>query len=204
LDSPILIRPSNGPKKQRGIAPETRECADSGRSGVAYLRYGFVQSALNQNTHAKEGVSKMAATSWWNSLWQRDRPMDPDTLRKILQQSDREGETVDLHGANLAKANLSWANLTKADLSGADLTGADMSAVSLDEANLSNAKMRGAFLAGANLSGATLNDANLDRATLYEADLIEAKLEGAKLTMVDLRMANLLPGARFIEHYSAA
>ena len=90
-----------------------------------------------------------------------------------LDSEGKEGERVNLKGADLAGANLIGANLSGANLSGANLR----------DANLSGAELRGADLSGANLIRANLRGANLIRANLYGAYLSGANLLSAKFDL---------------------
>jgi uncharacterized protein YjbI with pentapeptide repeats len=129
-----------------------------------------------------------------------------DAHRRWLQSDHRDGEQVNLDGANLSEASLFRANLRDssligadlgdaslggADLSHASLIGADLSNASLVGADLSDASLYGANLSGADLGKADLTGADLDRAHLTRADLGEALLSEASLVGADLSDASL-------------
>ncbi len=90
----------------------------------------------------------------------------------------REGEKVDLTGAeligaDLVEANLRGATLRMAKLVGADLGRADLRGTDLRDADLTEADLHGASLAKANLFSARLNGANLSGADLRGVDLAD-------------------------------
>ena len=86
---------------------------------------------------------------------------------KIIESAGENGNSPDLHGANLSGeylrgANLSNADLSRADLSRADLSDADLSYAYLSLADLRRTDLRGADLHSANLGDADLSGANID------------------------------------------
>jgi uncharacterized protein YjbI with pentapeptide repeats len=154
--------------------------------------------------------------------------MKSPELEKILEDhslwvitSGKEGNRLDLSGANLSHANLSEAKMFCADLTRVELTGADMSQADLRRADLTGARLpRETDQAPCNPAGRTslekiLEDhslwvrtdgaegtrLDLSGADLTEADLSEAALSGAYLSEVDLTGANLF-GAIFVNAYA--
>lgn len=98
---------------------------------------------------------------------------------------------ADLMDANLADANLRDAHLSGANLANADLTEANLGRADLTRAYLESAEMTSAWLLFANLTSAGLYGADLTDAHLGAADLSRANLDGATLTRAGLSQANL-------------
>jgi uncharacterized protein YjbI with pentapeptide repeats len=148
--------------------------------------------------------------------------LDRDHKRNVLQflyESNliaKEGNVVDLKGADLGQANLDGINLEGADLEGtglyqANLSGAKLRGASLREANLKKAvlslgfdRVGGKISLGADLYQADLSEANLSQANLSGYNyLAQANLSGADLSKANLAGVNLsgakLSGANLIE-----
>jgi uncharacterized protein YjbI with pentapeptide repeats len=105
--------------------------------------------------------------SWIDKTWE-----EPD---------QKEGNKLQLQGADLIGVQLNGIDLREADLNGANLT----------DAKLIGADLRQADLRNVNLTSAVLRAANLREADLRGADLIDADLSGAKIQGLRLEKANL-------------
>lgn len=121
---------------------------------------------------------------------------DAGELLKRYIAGDRNFQSCDLRGIQLAGANLQDANLIGALLNGADLRDALLDGIKLVIADLSGADLSGASLKKAKLMGTILQDtqlngADLSRADLSDADLRNAQLVGANLSAADLSGADL-------------
>jgi uncharacterized protein YjbI with pentapeptide repeats len=119
-----------------------------------------------------------------------------DKADSIVDLSDADLRSVDLHlkdlrEADLSEVNLSDADLSYADLRGTNLTNAILSGADLRGAKLSDAILSGADLRGANLSSAHLNHANLTYANAERTDFSSADLRGTDLNGTDLLEANM-------------
>lgn len=162
---------------------------------------------LEENLRGSEGYSEARTLARARTLTVLGR-LDPERKRSAVQflyesslidktdsivdLSDADLSSVDLHLKGLSKADLSEVNLSEADLSNADLRG-----VNLTNAILRDADLRDATLTGAVLSGAILSDANLSSAALNHANLTSSNLErtnfsSAYLRDTDFNFANLL------------
>ena len=106
-----------------------------------------------------------------------------------VKSGGKEGNKIDLSGANLRNFNLTRTNLVKANLSSANLSEADLDSADLTGANLVKADLSGANLTNASLAGADLSKVNLTNASLAGADLSGANLTNANL--VDMNLANV-------------
>jgi uncharacterized protein YjbI with pentapeptide repeats len=110
-----------------------------------------------------------------------------DKRDPVVDLSNADLSSVDLHLNYLINADLNEVDLSEADLSGADLSGA-----TLNNAILSDADLRNAYIGDqASLVNADLSDANLRGATLTDANLLFADLSGANLSGADLSNARL-------------
>lgn len=116
---------------------------------------------------------------------------DAGELLKRYMAGDRNFQSCDLRGIQLAGANLPDANLIGALLNGADLQDALLDGIKLVIADLSQAQLSGASLKKAKLMGAILRDAQLNRADLSRADLSDADLRNAQLVRTKLVGTNL-------------
>lgn len=102
--------------------------------------------------------------------------MNPDQLKKVLDEHARwllakGGARADLCSADLFGANLRAANLFGANLFGANLRDADLHNADLRYADLHNADLCDANLGYANLCYADLRNANLRNADLFGATI---------------------------------
>jgi hypothetical protein len=101
-----------------------------------------------------------------------------------VKSGGKEGNKIDLSGANLRGIYLNRANLSGANLSGANLSGANLEGACLSCAYLSNVDLSKADLSGANLSNVDLNKADLSGANLSDVNLSGANLSSTDLTNV--------------------
>lgn len=98
-------------------------------------------------------------------------------MNEHLRQLDRDGFTLDLHGAFIRRTDLSYANLEGANLSGADCTNAIFRGANFKDAILSQTVLRGADLSEAkNLTIEQLREAIIDEATTLPEYIDRARL----------------------------
>lgn len=113
--------------------------------------------------------------TWTAKAWVESEQKEGNRLQ--LQGADLIG--VKLNEPDLRAADLHKADLTKAKLIGADLRRADLQEVKLISADLSKAKLHEANLRGANLYRANLKGAEIQGIKLEKANLLGTKIDAS-------------------------
>lgn len=159
-----------------------RSLSDKMIQNVRTLSYSLVDAEWNLKDSLK--AFELSPERGRLILWLSGTSMDPNSFRKIKQQTDFSG--ADLRSAPMDSLNLSFAQLPKANLSEANLRNTDLS-----NADLQKTIFTKAFMDGSLFQYSDLNRANMSWGEINYADLSFSNMAGINLRSASVRHSNL-------------